>query len=49
MPGGMMKAELLSVFGDGLMVVNTARVSMGKWHDESKKQALSNKLFGEPM
>ena len=29
-----MKAELLSVFGDDLMVVNTARVSMGKWHDE---------------
>jgi thymidylate synthase (FAD) len=29
-----MKAELLAVFGDDLMVVNTARVSMGKWHDE---------------
>ena len=29
-----MKAELLSVFGDDLMVVNTARVSMGKWHEE---------------
>ena len=29
-----MKAELLSVYGDDLMVVNTARVSMGKWHTE---------------
>jgi thymidylate synthase (FAD) len=29
-----MKAELLDVFGDDLMVVNTARVSMGKWHTE---------------
>jgi thymidylate synthase (FAD) len=29
-----MKAELLKVFGDDLMVVNTARVSMGKWHTE---------------
>ena len=28
-----MKAELLAVFGDDLMVVNTARVSMGKRHD----------------
>ena len=27
-----MKAELLDVFGNDLMVVNTARVSMGKWH-----------------
>ena len=29
-----MKDELLSVYGDDLMVVNTARVSMGKWHTE---------------
>lgn len=29
-----MKAEILSVYGDDLMVVNTARVSMGKWHTE---------------
>ncbi len=28
-----MKAELLSTFGDDLMVVNTARVSMGKRHN----------------
>lgn len=28
-----MKAELINVFGDDLMVVNAARVSMGKWHD----------------
>ena len=28
-----MKAEILAVFGDDLMVVNTARVSMGKRHD----------------
>ncbi len=29
-----MKAELLDVFGDDLMVVNVARGSMGKWHTE---------------
>ena len=29
-----MKAELLAVFGDDLLVVNTARVSMGKRHDK---------------
>jgi thymidylate synthase (FAD) len=29
-----MKAELLNVMGDDLMVVNAARVSMGKWKDE---------------
>lgn len=27
-----MKAELIDVFGNDLMVANTARVSMGKWH-----------------
>lgn len=34
-----MKAELLCTFGDDLMVVNTARVSMGKWHEESDPQS----------
>lgn len=29
-----MDAQLLAVFGDDLMVVNCARVSMAKWHDE---------------
>lgn len=29
-----MKATLLSIFGDDLLVVNSARVSMGKWHKE---------------
>jgi thymidylate synthase (FAD) len=29
-----MKAEYLSHFGDDLMVVNAARVSMGKWKDQ---------------
>ena len=29
-----MKAELIEVFGNDLMVANTARVSMGKWHKE---------------
>ena len=28
-----MKAEILAVFGNDLMVVNAARVSMSKWHD----------------
>lgn len=27
-----MKAELIDVFGDDLMVVNAARISMDKWH-----------------
>lgn len=34
-----MKAELLCTFGDDLMVVNTARVSMGKWHEEFDPQS----------
>ena len=29
-----MKAELIDVFGNDLLVANTARVSMGKWHTE---------------
>ena len=34
-----MKAEILAVFGNDLMVVNTARVSMGKWHEEFDPQS----------
>lgn len=33
-----MKAELLSHFGDDLMVVNAARVSVGKWKEKFDEQ-----------
>jgi thymidylate synthase (FAD) len=34
-----MKAELVDVFGDDLMVVNAARISMDKWHTSFESES----------
>lgn len=55
-----MKAELLAVFGDDLMVVNAARVSMAKHHDQFDEESDSRLIrylareghwtpFGQPQ